>query len=467
MEHGSPGEEQNQESPPGEGAQLFDRLNEGVSGAARAVHLAEALRAQAVLALWDAVVADEHERGMSTQPGGRAERAFAVHLAGLLSVSRGCAIRWLHTSLAMRDGLPCSFTAFLSGEFGWRSAESVVQNAGGLLGPSRAEYDERAAALAADTVPQRLDAALVRLHDALDPDEATERAASAFRSRRVSARPGPCGEGRLTLTGPETDIAAVYETARRAAVAAHRVEGEDRPIGVLMYDSLLDVVLHGLAVAPGELDLRGAAPTPADPFQRLGDPRVPQRKAISAEILVTVPAATATGIGNAPGRLAGWGSLAAAEVRRIVAAARFWTRVEVDPVDDAILAFDSAQRTIPTALRRLIQARSETCDEVAGCPVPALHCDIDHVIRVEHGGRTVAINLSALCRPGHQTKDDGYVDVERTADGGLVWRTRWGGRFVTRPATRIRPKPQADDQTRDAESEADEDDGVMPWHMAA
>jgi hypothetical protein len=466
MERGSPGEGQNQEPLPDEGAQSFDRLNEQVVGAARAVHLAEAARAHAVLALWDAVAEDERERGLSTQPGGRAERAFAVHLAGLLSVSRGCAIRWLHTALALREGLPCSYAAFLSGSFGWRSAESVVQNAGGLLGASRAEYDERAAALAADTVPQRLDAALVRLHDALDPEEATDRAASAFRSRRVSARPGPCGEGRLTLTGPETDIAAVYETARRAAVAAHGVEGEDRSIGVLMYDSLLDIVLHGLGSAPGELDRDDAPLSPADPFERLGDPRVPQRKAISAEILVTVPAATAAGIGNAPGRLAGWGSLAAAEVRRIVAAARFWTRVEVDPVDDAILAFDSAQRTIPTALRRLIQARSETCDEVGGCPVPAHHCDIDHVIRVEHGGRTVAINLSALCRPGHQTKDDGYLDVERTAEGELIWRTRWGGRFITRPATRIRPKQRIDDEFG-ADDEDPGDDGAVPWDMAA
>ena len=229
------------------------------------------------------------------------------------------------------------------------------------------------------------------------------------------------------LTGPEADIAAMYETARRMAVAAHGAEREDRSIGTLMFDGLTDVILHGLATAPL---------TPADPFERLGDVRVPQRKAISAEILVTVPAETAAGATDKPGRLAGWGSLSAAEVRRIVASARFWTRVEVDPVDDAILAFDSRERAIPTALRRLIQMRSETCDE-PGCPTGAHLCDVDHVIRVEHGGRTIEINLSALCRPGHQTKDDGYIDVERV-DGQLIWQTRWGGRFVKKPAMKIR-----------------------------
>ena len=447
---------------------VFDALNDAVEGARRTHHLSDVLQAQTMLALWDAVVLDETARGLVVREGGLAERAFGGHLSGLLRVSRNRAIGMLHTATAIRD-LPVSWGVFTTGAFGWPAVEAIVRNRGTLTGDAREQYDIGAAALAVETVPQRLDPALSRLHDSLDHDAATDAAASAHRGRTVQARPGTAGAGTLTLTGPETDIAALHDAAHRAAVSAHGVEGETRTVRQLMYDCLVDVVLHGLAApspasviadegsADGPTPTRSSdAQTPADPFERLGDPRVPQRKAIQATILVTVPAAAAVGASNEPGRLAGWGSLAPAEARRIVAAARHWTRVEVDPVDDAILAFDSHERAIPAALRRLIWMRSETCDE-PGCAVPAHHADIDHVIRVEHDGRTREINLSALCRAGHQTKDDGYVDVERDADGDIHWNTpRWGGRSTKRPAIRIRRRPGTSDTQ-----------AAAPWDRAA
>ncbi len=488
--------------PPSDGVaavvslRVFEALNGAVEGARRARFLGEVLQAQTMLALWDAVVVDETARGLVVREGGLAERAFAGHLAGLLQVSRNRAIGMLHTATAIRE-LPVSWGVFGGGGFGWQAVEAIVRNRGTLTGDALDQYDTGAARLAAETVPQRLDPALARLHDALDHDAATDAAASAHRSRSAQARPGAAGSGTLTLTGPETDIAAMHDAARRAAVAAHGVEGETRTIRQLMYDCLVDVILHGLAApvpAPAPAPASAAAPAgagvtgqdtdvaaaaaadddavgarnsrdanadpaspPADPFERLGDPRVPQRKAVQATIVVTVPAATAVGVSQQPGKLAGWGSLAPAGARRIIGAACHWTRVELDPVDDAILAFDSHERSIPAALRRLIWARSETCDQ-PHCPAPAHHADIDHVVRVEHGGRTTHLNLSALCRSDHQTKDDGYVDVQRAADGTLTWNTtRWGGHTRKKPALRIRP----------ARAPAAEDHDPAPWDTAA
>ena len=459
-------------------AEVFHALNDALEGTRRAAFLAEAMRTQTMLALWDTVVLDETARGLVAREGGRAERAFAVHLAGLLHVSRNRAVSMLHTAQSLR-GLAVSYGLFLTGAFAWASAEAVVRNLGGLTGEARERYDLGAAKLAADLAPQLLDAQLSRLHDALDHDDATDRGAAAHRERGVRARPGAGGAGVLTLTGPETDIAAVYETAHKLAVAAHGVDGETRTVQQLMYDIVLDLLLGGFTVDPANIVRNdNGVFTPATPFQRLGDEpdddeqgdpadpadaaastppvRVPQRKTITAQIVVTVPAATIAGVTDEPGKLTGWGSLPAAEVRRIVASARYWTRAEVDPIDDAILAFDSTERIIPIGLRRLIWARSGTCDE-PGCPVGAHRTDIDHVIRVEHGGRTVEINLSALCRGSHQTKDDGYIDVERTPDGNLVWHTnRWGGRFVKNAATTIRHRPA--DQAEDEPA---------PWDAAA
>ena len=471
------------DSAAGVSLRVFEALNGAVEGARRARCLGEVLQAQTMLALWDAVVVDETARGLVVREGGLAERAFSGHLAGLLQVSRNRAIGMLHTATAIRD-LPVSWGVFGGGGFGWQAVESIVRNRGTLTGDALDQYDLGAARLSAETVPQCLDPALSRLHDALDHDAATDAAASAHRTRSAQARPGAAGAGTLTLTGPETDIAAMHDAAHRAAVAAHGVEGETRTIRQLMYDCLVDVILHGLAApAPAPAPVSDGAgstgrdadaattdsapapapadptSTPADPFERLGDPRVPQRKAIQATIVVTVPAATAVGAGQETGKLAGWESLAPAEARRIIGAARHWTRVELDPVDDAILAFDSHEGSIPAALRRLIWARSETCDQ-PHCPAPAHHADIDHVVRVEHGGRTTHVNLSALCRSDHQTKDDGYVDVRRDPDGTLTWNTtRWGGRTTKKPALRIRPAP--------APAPAAEDDDSAPWDTAA
>ena len=457
------------ESPPSDRSsdgvpiEVFHALNDAVEGARRLRHLGDVLQAQTMLALWDAVVLDETARGLTVQEGGKAERAFGGHLAGLLQVSRNRAVSMLHTATSVR-ALPVSYAIFGTGTFGWQAVEAVVRNLGALSGAAREQYDLRAGRLAAETVPQLLDAALARLHDSLDHADATDAAASAHRSRTVQARPGAGGSASLVVTGPQTDIAAVYETARKVAVAAHGAEGETRSLRQLMYDAVLDTILAGFLSDPTvpvpaniELGTDGGF-TPSTPQERLGDPRVPQRKVIRATILVTVPAATAAGAADEPGRLNGWGSVAAAEVRRIVASARYWTRVETDPVDDAILAFDSSERAIPAALRRLIWARSETCDE-PGCPVGAHLADLDHVIRVEHGGRTTEINLSALCRGSHQTKDDGYVDVERTPEGTLSWNTtRWGGRSVKRPAMTIRRATPAPDDGRDE---------AAPWDVAA
>ena len=229
---------------------VFHALNDAVEAARRARYLGDVLQVETMLALWDAVVLDETARGLAVAEGGKAERAFGGHLAGLLRVSRPRAVTMLHTSLTLR-ALPATFAVFRTGAFGWQAVEAIVRHLGALAGDAREQYDLQAARLAAEAVPQRLDVLLSRLHDSLDHDDATDAAATAHRCRGVRARPGVLpGSAVLSVTGPETDIAAVYETARRAAVAAHGVEGESRSLQQLMYDCTLDVLLHGFNTAP-------------------------------------------------------------------------------------------------------------------------------------------------------------------------------------------------------------------------
>jgi hypothetical protein len=197
-----------------------------------------------------------------------------------------------------------------------------------------------------------------------------------------------------------------------------------------MFDLLADLVLQGARGQEPDVD------DPATPLERLGDPRVPGRKAIESTVVVLVPATTATGCGERPATLAGWGGISTEEARRMVAHAHAWTRALIDPIDDAILGFDSHERVIPRALRRLLLTRDQHC--LGPCNHTAVGTDLDHTVRFTDGGPTTERNLGSMCRPMHRIKDEGYVDVHRRNDGAFVWRTRWGGTLVTRPAMPVR-----------------------------
>jgi hypothetical protein len=164
---------------------------------------------------------------------------------------------------------------------------------------------------------------------------------------------------------------------------------------------------------------------------------VPGRKAVQPQILITVPAATATGVGDEPASIAGFGTIGAREAQRIVAHARYWTRILVDPVDGGVLAIDDHERYIPTGLRNWLKGRDGTC-RAPGCSRSALRCDLDHTFGFACGGHTAHTNLAALCRACHRIKERGDWSVETKPDGTQIWSSRWGGVRVTEPL--LRPK---------------------------
>jgi hypothetical protein len=72
---------------------------------------------------------------------------------------------------------------------------------------------------------------------------------------------------------------------------------------------------------------------------------------------------------------------------------------------DDITAVSSPKRTIPTKLRRALEARYPTCG-VKGCANDQF-LEIDHVIPLEHGGCTEIDNLWRLCSHHHALKTYG------------------------------------------------------------
>lgn len=403
----------------------------------RMVNAAEAVRLHLMLAGLDAMVLEEQElTGVPPRPDDPVVRGFYRHQANALRTTQFDIERRLEAARMLRDHLPKTWAAFLGGLASERTATTAAAQAIGLRGDSFAEFDERAAELVQEERPTVIERELSALRDQLDPAATTERHRTASDRRFVRARPEGDGQGVLEIHSTAADIAAAYDRIRAKAVAAHGRNGECRTLGQLMTDGAIDALLTGRMRGPQDNG-------PSYPMERLGETDDPSRTVIEATILVVVPAGTATGGSNAPGEVAGMGAIDGEAARALVAHSRTWTRVVVDPVENAVLAIDTHERYIPAGLKKLLQFRQRTCG--CGCGLPAHRGDIDHVVRFEHDGRTRHDNLQILCRRSHQEKDSDFIDVRTMPDGSIRWRNKWGGVRSVKPAVEVRTATYPDE----------------------
>ncbi len=86
----------------------------------------------------------------------------------------------------------------------------------------------------------------------------------------------------------------------------------------------------------------------------------------------------------------------------------------------------------PAAMRRLIQARDQTC-RFPNCRRPATACDLDHTRPHDSGGPTCPCNLAALCRRHHQLKQTDGWKLTHPNPGTLVWETPTGRTHTVHP----------------------------------
>jgi hypothetical protein len=93
---------------------------------------------------------------------------------------------------------------------------------------------------------------------------------------------------------------------------------------------------------------------------------------------------------------------------------------------------ESAGYRPPPSLQHLIRVRTQTC-AFPGCGRPARHCDLDHTVPYEAGGRTCECNLAPLCRRHHQCKQTHGWTLEQTGPGIMTWITPSGRRYTTHP----------------------------------
>ena len=98
-----------------------------------------------------------------------------------------------------------------------------------------------------------------------------------------------------------------------------------------------------------------------------------------------------------------------------------------EDADGSVLDVGRKTRTVPTSLRRALNARDQHRCTFPGCN--ARRCDAHHVVHWMDGGPTALDNLVLLCRRHHTLLHDTGFIVERSDDGDTVFK-RSDGRVI-------------------------------------
>jgi hypothetical protein len=401
----------------------FDPLAE-LEAAQSALQRAEAVRIVALLngyrgALDEAVAVFGPS---SDDRGGPFARSFLLEAAQVLRMSERGAAHLLDTGAAVRFACPRTWSVFTEGRTTWRAVELVWRQAQGLDPDWLAAYDEVAAQAVERTPLPRLKERLHRLRERLQAGTAKERRRAAEKDRRVEVEPAADGMAYLTLYGPAPDLLAIDEALTRAAVAAHGVEGEQRCIPALRFDTARDLLIAGIA-----------KPSPAG-----ADVRVVRHRGVQPRVHVTVPVLTLLGRSDEPATLSGYGPIDIETARELAAQAPSLIRILTHPVTGVRLAMDRQVYTPPPDLQRWLRVRDEIC-RAPGCGKAAGLCDIDHVHPWGADGLSNDDNLAHLCRRHHRLKGSGYWRTELDDRGRMLWVSPWARRYVTEPADEPQP----------------------------
>ena len=129
--------------------------------------------------------------------------------------------------------------------------------------------------------------------------------------------------------------------------------------------------------------------------------------------------------------------------RRLGCDAEVVARIERDGLP---LSVGRSRRTVPPALRRLLEARDGHTCCFPGCE-RRRHLQAHHRQHWAHGGETSLENLVLLCYQHHRVVHEGGYTVEGDAEGGIRFRNRHG---IVWPLAPPRPPPgRADDLLAD------------------
>ena len=162
-----------------------------------------------------------------------------------------------------------------------------------------------------------------------------------------------------------------------------------------------------------------------------------------ARIVVHVDAAALSTDGRGRCELEDGPLISPETARRLGCDADIVAQIERDGLP---LSVGRSRRTVPPALRRLLEARDGHTCCFPGCE-RRRHLQAHHRQHWAHGGETSLANLVLLCYQHHRVVHEGGYTVEGDADSGIRFRNRHG---IVWPLAPPRPPPaRADDLPAD------------------
>lgn len=270
--------------------------------------------------------------------------------------------------------------------------------------------------------------AVRELRERMHPESIRARRVRAAGDRSVTFKPEPDGMCTVSAFLPAEQGLAAFSRLDHLARSQREAEPDDpRTLPQLRADALAGLVL-------GNADEDGTAAVPHSVMSK-------------AEIVVLVPVEALLGASDEPATLEGYGPIDAETARELAAAAPSWERLLVDG-DRVPLSLGRSAYRPPKKLRSFIKYRDGTC-QFPGCT--ARHCEIDHMVEWQDGGKTDGVNLQSLCPKHHAIKSVGGWSCQRLPSHAgepdeagvedIVWVSPLGGRAVSGPLERGEAPP--------------------------
>jgi hypothetical protein len=388
--------------------------------------------------------------------------------------------------------LPKTFAALAAGLIHPVHVRIIEDETRFLSDEDAARADETLAQAAQSKSFGELRYAAHRLALKLDPASAARRKEAARKDAQVRRFREESGNaGMIARELPSADVLASWQHIDQRARDL-RAAGVDGTLQELRVKAYLDLLQERDSRPASDAPPGPPAPQAGQPGNPSGSPAGAPPPAggkgnarpaapgadpgVAALITLTVPLATALGQSGAPGEVAGFGLLDAADTRDLIAAAARhprtrWCLTVLQPDGTAAahgcapgrhpVPPDLSRFMITTVIRgpcdhvqaephyrpsrklqHLVTARSTQCT-APGCARPAARCDLDHTDPWDNGGLTCPCNLSPLCRHHHKCKQsDGWI-LEQPEPGVLHWRTPAGRTYTTTPTVYLAPSSGA------------------------
>jgi hypothetical protein len=320
----------------------------------------------------------------------------------------------------------------------------------------RAAFEKVVLDKAATDTPARTRAFARQLAERFNPRTIDERFAAANEDRTVTVTELDDGMAELRALLPAAVAFGIFDRLtqqakkvqqRNAAARRERAAdqgdveagaGETAPIAV---EAGADAIVDERSRNHIRADLFSDLLLTGTPYIDVKGETIPNGLgAIRAQVQITVPVTTLTGVTTGGGQLDGRSPVDSATACRLAGNAPGWDRVMTDPVRGTVIDVDKYNPL--ASQQRFLDARDVHCRGL-GCRQPVRRSQLDHNLEYHEGGSTSIHNLCHLCVRHHTLKTETAWTVTQLPGGTLEFTSPLGFTYRDDPPTRVVFLPDA------------------------